>query len=322
MYNLIKKTVSLICIVILVCALCAGSLADEAPKAQIIALKGPTAMGLVKLMKDSESDGSYGFTIAAAVDEVAPLLIKGEADIACVPANLASVLYNNTEGQVQVLAVNTLGVLYIVEKGESVQSVADLKGRTIYASGKGATPEYALNFILSQNGIDPEQDVTIEWKSEHAECLTALMASEAGVALLPQPFVTTALMKAEGLRVALDLNAAWDALGVDSTLITGVAVARRDFAEAHADALNAFLDAYRASVEYVNANTDDAAKLVGEYEIVPEQVAAKALPACNITFIEGAEMQAKLEGYLQVLLDANPKAVGGKLPEADFYYQR
>lgn len=317
MFRNMKKILLVLCVL----ALCAGALA-EGYVPRIVALKGPTAMGLVKLMKDDEAAGSYAFTIAAAVDEVTPMLVKGEADIACVPANLASVLYNNTEGQVQVLAVNTLGVLYIVEKGEAVQSVADLKGRTIYASGKGATPEYALNFILSQNGIDPEQDVTIEWKSEHAECLTALMASEAGVALLPQPFVTTALMKAEGLRVALDLNAAWDALGVDSTLITGVAVARRDFAEAHADALNAFLDAYRASVEYVNANTDDAAKLVGEYEIVPEQVAAKALPACNITFIEGAEMQAKLEGYLQVLLDANPKAVGGKLPEADFYYQR
>ena len=277
MFRNMKKILLVLCVL----ALCAGALA-EGYVPRIVALKGPTAMGLVKLMKDDEAAGSYAFTIAAAVDEVTPMLVKGEA----------------------------------------VQSVADLKGRTIYASGKGATPEYALNFILSQNGIDPEQDVTIEWKSEHAECLTALMASEAGVALLPQPFVTTALMKAEGLRVALDLNAAWDALGVDSTLITGVAVARRDFAEAHADALNAFLDAYRASVEYVNANTDDAAKLVGEYEIVPEQVAAKALPACNITFIEGAEMQAKLEGYLQVLLDANPKAVGGKLPEADFYYQR
>ena len=322
MYNLIKKTVSLICIVILVCALCAGSLADEAPKAQIIALKGPTAMGLVKLMKDSESDGSYGFTIAAAVDEVAPLLIKGEADIACVPANLASVLYNNTEGGVQVLAINTLGVLYIVEKGESVQTVADLKGRTIYASGKGATPEYALNHILSLNGIDPEQDVTIEWKSEHTECLNALLSEDDAIAMLPQPFVTTAQMKADGLRVALDLNAEWDALEPTSALVTGVAVVRRDFAEAHPEIVADFLDGYAASVEWVNGNTEAAAALVGEYDIVPEQVAVKALPECNITFIEGDAMREKLAGYFEVLFAAEPKSVGGKLPGDDFYFAR
>ncbi|MGX8706129.1 MAG: ABC transporter substrate-binding protein, partial [bacterium] len=238
------------------------------------------------------------------------------------PANLASVLYNNTEGQIRVLAVNTLGVLYIVENGDSVQSVADLKGRTLYASGKGATPEYALDFILSQNGIDPEADVTIEWKSEHAECLAALLAEDGGVALLPQPFVTTALMKAEGLRVALDLNQEWDALGVDSTLITGVVVARAAFIDENPDIIASFMDEYAASVAFVNANTAEAAALVGEYGIVPEAVAAKALPACNITFIEGEALKARLSGYLEVLMNANPKAVGGKLPEDDFYFAR
>lgn len=317
MFKRFKKTMLFVCVLAL--ALCACAMGEGAP-VKVTALKGPTAMGLVKLMQD-EAD-SYDFNIVAAVDEVAPLLVKGEADIACVPANLASVLYNNTEGQIQVIAVNTLGVLYIVESGENVNSIADLKGRTIYASGKGATPEYALNFILAQNGIDPESDVTIEWKSEHAECLAALMAEEGAIAMLPQPFVTTALMKAEGLRVALDLNAEWDALGVDSTLITGVAVARKAFADENADALNAFLDGYAASVEWVNANTAEAAALIGSFDIVPEQVAVKALPACNITFIEGDAMREKLSGYLQVLLDANPKAVGGKLPEADFYYAR
>ena len=166
---------------------------------RVTALKGPTAMGMAALMNEAESGAvngnDYAFTIASAVDEVSPKLVKGETDIAAVPANLAAVLYNNTKGQVEVLAVNTLGVLYIVESGESVSSVADLRGRTIYASGKGATPEYALNYILSENGVDPEKDVNIEWKSEHAECLAALLAEENAVAMLPQPFVTTAQMK-------------------------------------------------------------------------------------------------------------------------------
>lgn len=319
MFNPVRKVLALACALAFI--LCAPALADG-DAARVVALKGPTAMGLVKLMKDSEAGGDWTFTVAASADEVTPMLVRGEADIACVPANLASVLYNNTDGEVQVLAINTLGVLYIVETGDAVHSVADLAGRTIYASGKGATPEYALNHILALNGVDPERDVTVEWKSEHAECLAALLNADDAIAMLPQPFVTTAQMKADGLRVALDLTAEWDAVEPDSALITGVAVVRRAFAEARPDAVNGFLDAYSASVDYVNANTADAAALVGEYDIVPEAVAVRALPACNITFIEGDEMHRKLSGYLAVLLDAEPKSVGGSLPGEDFYYRR
>ena len=260
------------------------------------------------------------------MDEVTPNLVQGNVDIAAVPANLASVLYNNTEGGVQVLAINTLGVLYIVESGDTVQSVEDLRGRTIYASGKGATPEYALNYILSENGIDPSADVTIEWKSEHAECLSALLAEEGAVAMLPQPFVTTAQTKSDAIRVALDLTEEWDALqaeaGAPSALLTGVVVARKSFVEENPEAVAAFLDHYKASVDYVNANTAEAAQLVGQYDIVTAEVAEKALPACNIVYIDGEEMKEKLSGYLAVLLEQNPQSVGGQLPADDFYYSR
>ena len=220
--------------------------------------------------------------------------------------------------------VNALGVLYIVESGESVSSVADLRGRTIYASGKGATPEYALNYILSENGVDPEKDVNIEWKSEHAECLAALLAEENAVAMLPQPFVTTAQMKNDKIKVRLDLNAEWDAVqaGSDapSQLITGVVAARKAFIEENPEAVAAFMESYAASVEFVNANVDEAAELIGKYEIVPAAVAKKAIPACNITFLAGGEMRQALSGYLNVLFEQNPKAVGGALPGEDFYY--
>ena len=290
----------------------------------IAALKGPTAMGLVKLMKDSESGettgNEYTFTLAGSADEVTPALLKGELDMACVPANLAAVLYNKTEGEIEVLAVNTLGVLYIVENGESVQSMADLKGKTIVAAGKGSTPEYALRYLLTENGIDPDNDVTIDWKSEHSECVAALASGQASVALLPQPFVTVAQSKIEGLRMALDLTAEWDKLGSGSTLITGVIVARREVVEQNPAAVDAFLKEYAASVDWVNANTADAAALIGENGIVDAAVAEKALPYCNIVCLTGGDMQAKLSGYLQVLADANPASVGGSLPESDFYY--
>lgn len=294
--------------------------------ATVAALKGPTAMGMVKMMSDdSQKDQpTFDFNIYASADEITPKLVQGELDIAAVPANLASVLYNNTEGQVQVLAINTLGVLYIVENGDTVHSVEDLKGKTIFASGKGSTPEYALNYMLTQNGIDPEADVTIEWKSEHSECVASLAATENAIAMLPQPFVTTAQTQNENLRVALDMTEEWEKLasesGSDATLITGVVVARKDFVEQNPQLVSVFLSLYEKSVTYANEEVEGAAKLIGEYDIVPEAVAQKALPECNITFIAGDEMQAKLSAYLQTLMDQNPKAVGGQLPADDFYY--
>ena len=320
----LKKLAAMLCAAVM--TLGAAALAEN--DVNVTALKGPTAMGMVKLMDEAERgavDGNaYTFDIAAAVDEVTPKIVKGETDIAAVPANLASVLYNNTQGEVQVLAVNTLGVLYIVESGDSVNSVEDLRGKTIYASGKGATPEYALNYILTENGIDPEKDVTIEWKSEHAECLAALLAEDNAIAMLPQPFVTTAQTKSDKIQVRLDLTAEWDAIQTNSEapsqLITGVVVVRKQYAQENPEAVEAFLKSYAESVEYVNANVEDAAQLVGKYEIVPAAVAQKAIPACNITCITGADMQQKLSGYLNVLFEQNPKAVGGALPADDFYY--
>ena len=290
----------------------------------IAALKGPTAMGLVKLMQESEngetSGNDYTFTLAGSADEVTPALIKGELDMACVPANLAAVLYNKTEGALEVLAVNTLGVLYIVENGESVQSIADLKGQTIVAAGKGSTPEYVLRYLLAQNGIDPDNDVTIDWKSEHSECVAALASGQAAIALLPQPFVTVAQSKIEGLRMALDLNAEWDALDNGSGLITGVIVARREVVEENPAAVNEFLKEYAASVDWVNANTADAAALIGEYGIVDAAVAEKALPYCNIVCLTGADLLEALPGYLEVLYNADSAAVGGEMPDNSFYF--
>lgn len=296
---------------------------EEAPPEvsalRVGALKGPTAMGMVRMMSD---DGVNRYTLAGSADELTPKLIKGELDIICVPANLAAVLYNKTEGQLVTLAVNTLGVLYIVENGgESVQSMADLKGKTIVAAGKGSTPEFGLRYLLEQNGLDPDQDMTVDWKSEHAECVAALAAGTADIALLPQPFVTVAQGKLEKLRVALDLTEEWDALDNGSAMITGVAVARRELVEERPELVEKFLIEYARSVEWVNENTAEAAELVAQNGIIESPaVAEKALPHCNIVCLTGEEMREKLSGYLSVLAEANPESVGGRLPEDGFYY--
>lgn len=301
---------------------------EENIQVKTVALKGPTAMGMVEFMNKKDqgkiNDHNYQFSIVAAVDEVTPLLVKKEVDIAAVPANLASVLYNNTEGEVQVLAINTLGILYLVGTGEEIISIEELRGKTIYASGKGATPEYALNYILEANGLDLIKDVTVEWKSEHTECLTALLAKEDSIALLPQPFVTIAQSKNEQINVISDLNKEWNKLQEGkkdpSALLTGVIVGRKEFIEKNPQVVADFLTHYEESVTYVNGNVDEAAVLVGNYDIVPEAVAKKAIPYCNITFISGSEMKEKLSGYLGVLFEQNPKSIGGKLPEDNFYY--
>lgn len=319
-----KRTISLFLLMILALSCFTGCAKQDDVTIRIAGLKGPTSMGLVQVMENAATDSAkhpYEFTIAGSADEITPKLVKGELDMAAVPANLASVLFNNTQGGVQLLAINTLGVLYIVEKGDAVQSWADLKGKTIYATGKGSTPEYTLRYLLSENGLDPDKDVTLEWKSEPTEVVAILKSTDAAVAMLPQPYTTVAQSSVEGLRVALDLTAAWDALNNGSTLVTGVLVARTEFVEAHPDAVKAFLKEYQASAEFVNAQPEAASALIEKFGIVKAAIAQKALPYCNITFVSGKDMQPLLEGYLKVLFEQNPKAIGGALPTAAFYYE-
>ena len=291
----------------------------------VAGMTGPTGIGLVGLKSNSENgqtEGKYNVSFYTSAQEIVPLLVKGELDIAAIPANLAAIQFNNNNGYVQVLAINTLGVLSILEKGDSIKSVSDLKGKVIYApaSGKGSTPEYALNFILTSNGLDPAKDVTIEWKSEVTEILAALKKTNGGIAMLPQPAATNALNNVEGLREAINLNDAWNELGVDSKQVTGVIVVRTAFAEANPEVVSTFLREYEGSTKFANENVTEAAKLVGEYNIAAEAVALKAIPKCNITCIKGAEMKTILSAYLKTLFDANSASVGGKMPSDSFYY--
>ena len=293
--------------------------------ARIGGLKGPTTLGMLKVMQDAKAgtaSGSWEMQMVGSPSEIIPMISKGELDMAAVPSNMASVLYNQTEGQVQVAAINTLGVLYVVTTGDDIQSVADLAGKTIYLTGKGASPEYMVRHILMENGLDPDKDVTLEFKSEATEALAAVQAAEGPVtAILPQPFVTAAQMQVEGLTVALDLTEEWDKVTPESAMLTGVLVVRTEFAEQNPDAVKAFLADYKASIEYVNANVEEAAQWAAEVGVVPKApIAAKAIPACNIVYQDGAEMKQNMSGYLQVLFDQEPKAVGGAMPADDFYY--
>ncbi len=290
-------------------------------------LKGPTGMGMAKLIEDNsqgEAKNSYSFTVAGAPDDITAGVISGDLDIAAVPTNLASVLYKKTEGEVQLLALNTLGVLYVLENGDTINSIEDLKGKTVYATGQGSTPEYVLNYILTKNGIDPEKDVEIVYLAEHAELASQMTSGDVAIGMLPVPNVTSVLMSNPDVRIALNLTEEWNkAAGGDSVLSMGCVIVNKKFAEENKDAVNAFLDEYKASIEFANSNIEEAAEYMEKAEIIPKkQVAMKAIPDANITFIEGEQMKTQILNFYQVLFDANPKAIGGAIPDDNFFYER
>ncbi|MDO4324006.1 MAG: ABC transporter substrate-binding protein [Lachnospiraceae bacterium] len=289
------------------------------------ALKGPTSMGLVSLMersKEGDTGNSYEFEMVTAADELLAQVVSEKVDIALIPANTASVLYNKTEGNIRVLDINTLGVLYMLESGGTIQSVSDLEGKTVYLTGKGTTPDYVLQYLLRENGLSADA-VRLEYKSEATEVVSALAADEAAIGLLPQPFVTVALGQNEKLRIALDLTEEWDKLQTEggSSLVTGVTITRADFLEKNEEAVRQFLTEHEASSDFTNENLEEAAELIAELGIVQQPaIAQKAIPYCNITCVQGEEMKEALEGYLEVLYGLDSATVGGALPSEDFYY--
>jgi len=308
----------------------AASPSAEPTTIRIASLKGPTTMGLVGLMADAaagETRHDYQVTMYGTPDEVVPLIVQGEADIALLPANLASVLYNRTltedGAQIQVAAINTLGVLEILENGDTVQSIDDLAGRTVYASGKGASPEYVLNYLLTSNGLDPAADLTVEYRSEHTEVAALLASTPGAIAMLPQPFATVVKTQNPAVRTALSLTEEWAKVTDESQLVTGVVVVRTAFVAENPEAFAEFLEDYKASTEFTNDNPAEAAVLIAEAGIVPAApIAEAAIPSSYITYIDGAELKSTFSGYLQVLFDADPASVGGSMPGDDFYYSR
>lgn len=305
---------------------CGSSKAEEKVTVKVGALKGATTLGLLPLedkAANGEAGENYEFSMMTAADELLPMMIKGELDIALLPSNVASVLYQKTNGGVTVIDINTLGVLYMVSGDSSITGVEDLAGKTIYLTGKGTTPDYVLHYILSGNGMDADSDCTLEYKSEATEVAALLAENPDAIGLLPQPFVTAACAQNDALSVILDMNAEWEKLqGEDgSRLVTGVTVVRNEFLQEHENAVATFMEEHQASAQSMNSDVENGAKLAAASEIIAkEPIALKAIPKCNITYIDGADMKQALSGYLEVLYEQNPESIGGALPGDEFYY--
>lgn len=295
----------------------------EKTEVRICGIKGPTGIGLANLW-DAQDKGAaqnkYTFELVSVPQDAGTRVVNGQADIAAVPTNLASALYKKTGGKVQMLAINTLGVLYILENGDSVKAVSDLKGKTIYSTGQGANPEYILRHVLKENGIDPDKDVTLKFVTENDELNTLVANGTAKVAMVPEPNVTAVCAKNADVRVALDMTAEWDELD-SGKLMMGCVIVRKEFAEQNPAAVAQFLKEYEASINAANSNVDATAALCETYGIIPKAaVAKKAIPNCNLTFVAGADMQKQIGGYFDVLFAANPASIGNAVPDEAFYY--
>lgn len=290
-------------------------------KITIAALKGPTGMGMVQLMDQHKAD-DYEYVLSGAPDELVGKIVNNEIDIACLPTNLAAILYNKTEGNVLLTGVNTLGSLYILDNTNSIHNLQDLKGKTVYVSGQGATPDFVFRYLLTQNGIDPDKDLVINFSMQHADLATAVAAKEVDIALLPQPFVATVQMKNQDTKVALDLNEQWKKTSLnDVGIYMGCIVVQKEFAEKYPEALNAFLEEYKESVKWVNDNPAEAGELMEKHEIIPNaKLAELAIPLSNIVYIDASDAKTVLDEYYKILLDFDVKSVGGKLPNEDFYF--
>ena len=317
-----KKLIKIIAALALIMSLTVvfGS-AETAQPVRVAALKGPTGMAVAHLM--TENDGTYDFTIAGAPTEVNALVINGQVDIAAVPINVGAVLYNKTEGGVQALSLITRGMLYVLEKGDSIQSVSDLEGKTIVTAGQGATPEYVTDYILKTNGVT----ANVEYLSEHAEVAAQALSGKADIVLLPEPQVTNVLMKDGSFRKALDITQEFAAAAQqnglnDAQLSMSVVIARKEFLEKNPDAVAKFMDDLSASIVFANENVQEAAQEIAALEIIPSAaVAERALPSCTLVFVSGEEMQAQAAPLYDILFDANPQSVGGKVPADEYYFK-
>ncbi len=293
-------------------------------------LKGPTAIGMLHLMDKAQKKtarGNYKFDVYAAPDQVTAALIKGELDVAALPTNAGSTLYNKTQGKIQIAAVNTLGVLYLLENTaasdapavEATTKLDYLKGQTVSISGKGATPQYVLDYLMNKNGLKAE-DVTLDWQTEHAGVMANLVAGKVRYAVLPQPFATNAQTKSANVKVVTDLNKAWKEVSGEDELVMGCLLVRKEFAEQNPEAVQTLLEEYAQSAAFAINQVEETAGLCGSFGIMDAEVAKKAIPHCGVTYIAGAEMKRMVSGYLDVLLQSDPTSVGGALPKEDFYY--
>lgn len=297
---------------------------DTAVKTNVSMVKGFSSISMVNLMEKNEKGkaaNNYQFSVATAPDEVMSKLVTQEIDIAAVPTNMAASLYQKTKGNVVMLAVNTLGVVKVVTTDPSIKRLEDLKGKSVVGAGQGAIPEYTFNDILAKKGLKPQQDIQISYKPGHEEVASLISSNQVQIATLPEPTLSQVMATNKKVRVIADLNTEWEALHPNTIMAQGCVVVTKKFLEKHPQAVTRFMKEYQASAQKVHSDLQGTSTLCDKFNIIPEKVAKTAIPKSHQVFVTGKEAEKKLTPFFKVLYEANPKSVGGAVPDSAFYYQ-
>ena len=315
-----KKRIGFILVLVLILSVFVSVNADGEIPIKVATLAGPTGMGLIGIINDDS--GTYEVEILSMPDQIVPKIVSGEVDFATIPSNLAATLYNKTEGAISIIGINTFGVLYILDSTGEVMELADLEGKTLSGTGLGASPEYVLTKVLTENKLIDGENITVEYLPSHSDMSNALITGEATIGMLPEPFVSMTLAKNPELNIVVSMNEEWEKIfGEGAQMPMGVTIVQNDFLESHPELVDQLMADYQTSVEYVYEDMEAAAEDMVEAGIIGlSTIALNAIPRCEISFVVGEEAQTMIDTFLNVLFESNPKSVGGKLPEANFYY--
>lgn len=322
-----KISAVFLCLLMVFTFACCKEEPKEKTEMNVYVLSGPTGVGAANLWEKSENgqtENKYNFTLATANDEIVAAISNKSADIAAVATNLASSFYNRTDSQVTVLAVNTTSVLSILTKGEKLEKITDIKGKTLYMFGQGANPEYILRYVLKENSIDADKDIKIRFVADAKELPAVWAKDKDAVIMAPQPVATNILIKYEDAQISFDMGEEWNKVsGEESSLLMGCVIVRNEFLNQNKEAVDIFLKEYKESIEKALSDKENTGALCEKYKIIPSAaIAVKAIPYCGLTYIDSAEMKTKLSGYLKVMHTFNAKSIGGKLPADNFYYEK
>lgn len=319
--RLITLCLALVLVLPFVLASCSSTKVDTELEINVTVLNGTTGFGAAKMINDTKNGNSelnYNFAVDTNPANINAGLINGSIDIAALPTNAAAALYKKSGGAIRIAAVNTLGVLYLMTNGEEVTSIADLKGKTVYCPANN--PAYIFEAILKANSLKVGEDVTLQTLTEPADVQKALASGEAKIAVLPEPLASAARVANKDLKTPLDLTAEWEKAYGENTLMQGCIVVRTEWAEAHPKELEKFLEDYKASIDFTNESPKEASEMIvaaGIFAKAP--VAEKAIPKCNIVYIDGSEMAEALSVFFTKLHAVNPAAVGGAVPDSNIY---
>lgn len=290
----------------------------------VASISGPAALGFVKAMEPGINPqvrlgDTVQYTFEADEEAMYAQLLEGKADMAVVPAETAAKLYREGAGY-QLAAVNTGGYLYLLSADESINAVSDLRGKAVTIVGEGSAADVVFRHLLTQAGIDPDNDLTLTY-AESAE--TAMEnVTNSGLILLSEPWVTDLLDENNDFSIALDIREEWMRANGEGVPLTCLIV-KKEIPVDRAEEWDLFVADYQDSIEWINNNPAETAELLDKHEIgITKEQAEGVISRSNLEYLDATKAKSAVEKYLNLFLEANPDAIGGSMPDTEFYLEK